>query len=813
MPVAKLAIDFKGLATAPGELVQAPGALTTAVNFNFPAPGRAEPRRAFGKGTEPIAGSCWSIISTKQLGANIIVSNGGTTGSTEVQYGDLTVPLTTLATPDAALPACPPEARMKAAVSLRNHYLTSSRATLCVEPGPTLRYAGMPRAPGIHWRQQNATQLVAGTWLPNGYAVAYRVVWVRPDGGTNALIQSTPSGRWVVANVATTAGHTGAARAVTLNVGVPFQSDTDATAINTTWRMQLYRSQAVNTASAQPDDEMQLCYEASPTAGEITAGYMTLTDVCPESGLGAFLYTNSVLGGDVTGGSVRPQGTSLGMAAANDRPPIAKDIAMFADCLWYANIVTPARFQFSILGTGAGALAVGDVLTIDTIGFTGVAGAPVAATDFRVETGLGSVTLNIRQTAMNLVAAINTGHPNLAAAYIGSDASPGTIGSILLEQRVSNAVSFSVSTSGIATAFLPSLTGGAGSSADGWENGLAVSKPFQGDAVPPANYWQVGRSDAVIQRVIPLRDALYIFTDDGIYWARGSLPADFAIEKFDGTFRLAARESCVAIGDAIYAWGLEGIARITNGGVEYLDLPVRNLSLALVTVGGADFATSAFAVAYPTQRRVLFFYRLGDEEDYSCARALVWNLATETWSEMLLASETVNGRLSGAVRWSDERLVMGQYSASGADTVLFVEEASLAGQYLDTCWDPDTAEATQQTIIRQIEWAAVTPNPSTLCHWSEVQLYSESSITAEVVYAVYLGVTTDLGESDGRFINCLGDFDGTFYRMPGQQRMLLGSGVGFATRQKVTLADIGPVPRTYSGMALIYTPASPFVIR
>ncbi len=825
MTAAKLSLEFKGMVTAPGQLAAPPGSLTVAQNVDFPAIGLAEKRRGVQAAPFGFGGAAWSVISTKQLGSNLLFNVGDGSGATSLQYGTGLVARTVLSTPDATNVTNTPATRMKAAVSLKNHYLTSTRAPLRLQSDLTLKFAGMPRSPGVAQKQQGVAQLVAGTtqWLANNYAVAYRTVWVTTDSDGVDLV-SAPSGRWVITNVAGTNGFTGAARDTSLHLRIPFQADTVGTPITTSWRVRVYRSIAVDSTTAQPNDEMQLCFESSPTAGDITAGEMTITDSCPEAALGAYLYTNTVSGGDVSTGLVRSSSTSLGLLASNDRPPLAKDVAIFANCAWWANFTTLPRLTFSILAVGAAGnvLKAGDTITISDLSgsatVTAVGGAVPAANQFRVETALGSTTLNIRQTAMNLVATINQNFGGQVATYIGSDASPGTIGQIMIEgiRSDANNGNFTLAISaGSTLPYLPQLTSGITSGYDTWGNGIAISKPFQADAVAPANYVRVGRNDTTIQRVIPLRDALFIFTDDGIFWARGNSPADFQIDSFDTTFRLQARDTAVACGDAIYAWGLEGIARITNGGVEYLDIPIRNYVTAAVAglrspVTLAAFAQRAFAVSYRVARKVVFFFPYGIETgDYACNNALVFAVPTESWSTYIYrtsaggAGGAANGKLSGAVRVSDELMFLGEWSA-GTDTLLYVE-----GNAKDTTDFHDTSSASVSIAIDTVlEWTSTVPSPAGLCHWPEAQVYFSPSDVNKfytLPTSVMVGVESEHGGTFSATITAPSTL---------QSRLMLSADVGMAARQTMTVQH-NTIDDYFSlsGFALLYHPVSNFIGR
>ncbi len=106
--------------------------------------------------------------------------------------------------------------------------------------------------------------------------------------------------------------------------------------------LQIYRSPIVTatgvTSLSQltPSDELQLVYEAFPTAAELAARVMTVIDITPEQFLGADLYTNEASG--------------VGIANANETPPFALDINRFQNTVFLANTRTKYRMSLNLLG-------------------------------------------------------------------------------------------------------------------------------------------------------------------------------------------------------------------------------------------------------------------------------------------------------------------------------------------------------------------------------------------------------------------------------------------------------------------------------
>ena len=170
----------------------------------------------------------------------------------------------------------------------------------------------------------------AGAFLNPDSKVAYKVVWSYKDNNDN-LIVGTPSSRLVIANYSTTNAN------VDLQFAIPQNYTSD-------YFYQVYRTGVFEATGnltlddIDPGEEFQLVLEDFPTALQVTAGLVEVTDIAPEdfrSG-GLFLYTNPNSG--------------EGILQANEPPPKAKDITMYQNTLFYANTESRARTTISFLG-------------------------------------------------------------------------------------------------------------------------------------------------------------------------------------------------------------------------------------------------------------------------------------------------------------------------------------------------------------------------------------------------------------------------------------------------------------------------------
>lgn len=125
------------------------------------------------------------------------------------------------------------------------------------------------------------------------------------------------------------------AASVTLDITIP-------TEITSNYLFQLYRSSIASATGVSvlddisPNDELQLVYEAYPTAPELSARRMIIPDLTPDEFRGANLYTNA--------------STGEGILQSNDVPPFALDINRFKNVVFYANTRTRHRLTMSLLG-------------------------------------------------------------------------------------------------------------------------------------------------------------------------------------------------------------------------------------------------------------------------------------------------------------------------------------------------------------------------------------------------------------------------------------------------------------------------------
>lgn len=710
-------IDFKGLVLAPGMLARDPASCVEIINARIPSPGVIRKRTGFERLTGASGGPIWSIMTSRVLGELdlFLVHMGTSATGNALRLGDGSAALSAITAADGLAVTRATNPRLKLCLSGPAHYLNSEEGVRRYEPTAptTLRSAGMPRgmAPDTYNMDgavYNVIVPAAGSWLANGANVAYRVTWHRFDSyasNSGVVYGGPPTGRLVVRNIAGSSGFTGGVANVALRIPLPYEHGSASTAITTSYFWRLWRSQSSATGTAS--DEMYLVAEAFVTAGDIVNGYSTVTDTTPDDVLigGPRLHTNAV---NVPDGETP---FIAGIDNADDSPPRAEDLADFAGCMFAGN-VTDRAAQALVLAT---TLTAADTITVNGTVLTGVAGAP-GANQFTVVGGLATLSLNIEATARNIVEAANriSGTTGIRAYHLTQSASsPG----IIFFERLLHNSSFSLASS--VAAFRPNIATSKTFSVVPRTNAIKVSKPGRPDAMAPNLELTAGPGDSRVLRLVAQRDALIVFTDLGLYRITGSYP-DFVVTEFEQTFRLLSPDLVCQTDDAVYAWGFEGVAEITESDCTIISGPIEPLVRSYTDDASlrSYLEASGFAVGYRLAHRAMFLYNISNTNP-DAIRWLEFDARTRTWAQGVLR----DGKSCGFVRWSDDRLTMGNWNGTSIDAYLYLERfPSDATPYTD-----DNRFGLTEAVETSIKFQFQVPGVSRRPHWRDLLLEFERS--------------------------------------------------------------------------------------
>ncbi len=366
--------------------------------------------------------------------------------------------------------------------------------------------------------------------------------------------------------------------------------------------------------------QFQLAAQANLTSGQIAAHSVSYTDQTPDNLKGAYLYTDT---------------TQQGPLQTNDAPPLCVDMCYWKNMMFYLNISSKQIAYATLISVGASAgIQSGDtiVITNGTTTFTLTGGSSQDATigQFKVDSS-STPAANIDATARNIVACINQYATNtiIYAYYIsGFEQLPGQI---LLQERAIGGAVFSVISSrgGAFSPVIPASGTTYASTNTAQQNGVAISKVGQPEAVPLVNLLPVGASDQAGYRILPLTDAVYVLKQDGVFRITGDNPSNLVVTIAYPDTILTVPESAVVLNNSIYAYTNQGIVTINQSEPQLLSFPIEDQLLPLQNI--SNFVSMSYGVAYPADRKYVFACPT-ETGDTHPTQEWVYNYITQAWT-------------------------------------------------------------------------------------------------------------------------------------------------------------------------------------
>ncbi len=478
-------------------------------------------------------------------------------------------------------------------------------------------------APRVITMSNNATGTHAGTTLTfySGAQVGYRMVFGRVEtdvNGSTITRLGVPSAIAIATNILGTPTNT------TVTGTIPKNSSDELTFV------QLYRSSQTATVNLTPLDQYNLVYERLLVAGDFTTRTITITDDVPDSLIGIPLYSGS---------------DQEGALQTNSPPPMAWDMCRFRNFSLFGNITRPTTVKVTIVAVGSpNGVQSGDTITLAgtfsgtpfTETYTAGGSENAATRTFKVFSS-GTASQNIADTADSLIRVINYDN-SLPVHVILLSSSTDLPGQLLFEADYANPDTFTVTASAHASAYDPTLTNVV-SDKNVVNNGVAVSKDGELEAVPATNLLNVGDSSSSIVRIIPLRDYVIVLKTDGIYKIQGTAPGALVVNPFDLTTKIIGSETAVSLNSAVWMFSNQGVVSISDGGVEAKSVPIDDQLNALIGLYLDNVKNTAFAVGYESDRK--YILALPTSNQTFAEVEWCYNYVTSawtTWSRNLYAS-------------------------------------------------------------------------------------------------------------------------------------------------------------------------------
>jgi hypothetical protein len=313
------------------------------------------------------------------------------------------------------------------------------------------------------------------------------------------------------------------------------------------------------------------------------------------------------------------------------------------------------------LATAAGvSVDVGDRITIGGVEFYFASPGQFAAEtivlgnyDSRLlylETGLGTVVERLRWSAygMELGSAyygLTTPAWRYRVTAIGSENNPigsNGPGALVVESLDMGANSFTIDCPSLPNAFTPKATT-LTSDNDASVSRLYWSEPDEPEAVPLAQYVDIGNRLDPIMALVPLANSLVVFKTDGIYRVTGVAPDAWSVELVDSGLRLVNGNTVAEMDGFAWAWCTRGFYRVGETGALNLTDGVIGRELAKRLTYALDLPIRGGFGAYVVAWRAtgcVFLSVQGEASDTSSEAWYCFSTTTGAWSKWPSRSAT-----------------------------------------------------------------------------------------------------------------------------------------------------------------------------
>jgi hypothetical protein len=218
------------------------------------------------------------------------------------------------------------------------------------------------------------------------------------------------------------------------------------------------------------------------------------------------------------------------------------------------------------------------------------------------------------------------------------------------------------------------------------------SLPGEPEAVSAANFIPVGTSGKAIRRIVPQRDRLLVFKDEGTYAIYGDFP--FQVSLIDDTVAILAPDSAVAIGSTVIVLTEDGIMAVTDGGIQMIS---KVIDSTLKPYGAAPYRSTtrtAFGVAYESEKVFALFMPPLGITGYE-AKAYVFGLESQAWTTWSYDAPRLCGRV-------DPFTDTAYYGVSDSPYLFKDKNTSSTLDYSDGTGPSETF------IVSTVQWAATT---------------------------------------------------------------------------------------------------------
>lgn len=171
------------------------------------------------------------------------------------------------------------------------------------------------------------------------------------------------------------------------------------------------------------------------------------------------------------------------------------------------------------------------------------------------------------------------------------------------------------------------------SASEGIANRLYYSKYQEHEAVPILNYIDIGSRDKEIQRIIQLRESLFILKDDGVYRLAGDPGSNpnWDVGAFDTTCIIKAPDTAITLNNQCYFFSTKGVIELNESTLKSISRPIDDKLLPFITTN-ANLPTVSFSASYESDKAFLF-WTVASSTDTVATKCYRYNTVTDSWTE------------------------------------------------------------------------------------------------------------------------------------------------------------------------------------
>jgi hypothetical protein len=221
-------------------------------------------------------------------------------------------------------------------------------------------------------------------------------------------------------------------------------------------------------------------------------------------------------------------------------------------------------------------------------------------------------------------------------------------------------------------------------------NYVYYSLPGEPEAVSAANFIPVGTGGKAIRRIVPQRDRLLVFKDEGTYAIYGDFP--FQVSLIDDTVAILAPDSAVAVGSTVIVLTEDGIMAVSDGGIQMISKVIDSTLKPYVAAPYRTLTSKgAFGVAYESEKVFALFMPSLGITGYE-AKAYVFGLESQAWTTWSFPQPRICGRIDP---FSDTAY----YGIATSPYLVKDRNSSSLDDYI---------EGENGSIVSTVQWAATT---------------------------------------------------------------------------------------------------------